>query len=436
MPSRSVGAAVLALQAEKPQGFGWEGRDDVWVMGAICETLVRKAARHPVDLSVTRLPVEKPDEGARRQKCKCLLGGCDFEGTPLSCHCTRYDPALFVPHSLFNRKELARDCRGAARQALRDAEWPASVPEDLREEFVVDTLDTTSVGVSNTFRPRGGQTPGHLVCFRIRPERRDALLSELRRGSRAYVAEVAALDRAEFEANSLLLPHLSQYCNEFREVKAKMLAQEEAEDASRDAFYKDFSGWARDTGMAAFDVDDSEQLTETCSRLGRARVLCRCGHADLWHEKPPAFAGALALVDRKDGLLALPAPSTSTSPTSSGTLAWASRSGTRTLGRAAAMHRSTSVPSVGISQSPSSVMLVAGRLVLQGQQREAAIPEERAIPEEPVIPKERAAADEQLKAHQKQVQPPMSLAAQILQPGGVRSRVRPVVAKVVSEAPT
>lgn len=433
----SSSAAVLALPAEKQQGFGWERREDVWVMGALCESLIRKAALEPLDLSATRCPVEKPDEGARRQRCQCRTSGRDREGAALTCPCARYDPALMVPHSLLDRKEFARDCRGAARRALREAEWPQSVPEDLREEFVVDTLDTTSAGVSNMFCPRGGPTPGHLLCFRIRPERRDALLSALRRGSRAYVAEVAALDRAEFEANSLLLPHLHQYCNELREVKAKMLAHEEAEDASRDAFYKDFSGWARDTGLTAFDVDDRQQLTETCGRLGRARVLCRCGHADLWHEKPPARAGLLALTDRKNGLLALPAPCALTLPTPSGTPALASRSGTRTFGRAAAMHRSTSAPSAGISQSPSSVMLVAGRLVLERQQHEAAIPEERAIPDELVIPKEWAVVEEQPKTPPKQVQLPVSLASQILQPGGVRGRVRPsVLAKAVSEAPT
>jgi len=242
-----------------------------------------------------------------RQKCKA-------SGREHPCFCRHFDPVLMLPLTLFGRLEISGELRGFAYQLAEQAGKLGALGVEA-SDLEVDVQETTTSVAG----------PSHAICFRVRKLRRHLVAEGARSaayrdaaGNEAALA-LARLDRAEFEANMRMLPELLQFCDQCRAVKTHKA--DEAKWAAVKQFDENTEREMRKTGIAegmvslATNPDQwraaSEELESEITRHTlnstpgstrsitagfdkkapwRPLVVCRCGHAEVWHEKPRDLA--------------------------------------------------------------------------------------------------------------------------------------------------
>jgi hypothetical protein len=215
-----------------------------------------------------------------------------------------------LPLTLFGRLEISGELRGFAYQLAEQA-GKLGVLGVEASDLEVDVQETTT--------PIAG--PSHAVCFKVRKLRRHLVAEGARSaayrdaaGHEAALA-LARLDRAEFEANMRMLPELLQFCDQYRAVKTHKV--DEAKWVAVRQFDEEMDREMRKTGIAqgmaslatnpdqwhAASEDLESEITRNTlnSTFGSMRsitagfdsraprrplVVCRCGHAEVWHEKP------------------------------------------------------------------------------------------------------------------------------------------------------
>eukprot|EP00438_Fugacium_kawagutii_P009803 Skav218824 [mRNA] locus=scaffold1140:727296:731563:+ [translate_table: standard] len=109
-----VGSAS-EVKAKCPQKFAWECDDEMWVMGPIGDTLLKKLRDPDAEVrmpsapspswSVT--PSSPSSPSLRRGKC-----------TILGSRCRQYDPVLYVPESMMDGLEVSTDLKQAAKRLI------------------------------------------------------------------------------------------------------------------------------------------------------------------------------------------------------------------------------------------------------------------------------------------------------------------------------
>lgn len=225
---------------------------------------------------------------------------------------------------------------------------------------------------------------GHLVCYRLR--RGDKKLrSSFSEQVDSGVVSKEELSRApltitEYKANEILLPHLLKFCEEYRAVKvgqALEAARIEAETRAREPWRaKGRKGEpqaavtsAGSTGKAWIpsNLGDVSMRKTMPSRfdhayegapspdetLERPKVLCICGHGELWHKPSKQMPRRPRAIEDDRGLACLPCTDRANAPSRALPVDNAGRAtirgGKLMLARAgtAALQHSASAPSVG-----------------------------------------------------------------------------------------
>jgi len=311
-------------EAQKACGKFWleDKRHDRWVMSSMTDRLIEKAKAVQVAREAREEDFRKSSkketkhETVRRQKCMCSIANTYFAGEDSKtrcCPCSKYDPVVTVPNSLFNKTEAAIDLEAAGKRLIvealqeNDGLWD-DVDPIIMKNFVVQMDKYTP--------PIFAATPGQVVTYKIRPLARAAYVEQAMH--RSEVGALVTLDRVEFELNMYLLPQLLKWCEEFcatkrgllREAKRTVEIQQEQlpdylkvhgpvrqERATQTLLHE--LKWR---GLASHDagikVDASGMVTKSqvgeakpihgihVGHAARPRLVCRCGHAEVWHSAP------------------------------------------------------------------------------------------------------------------------------------------------------
>mmetsp|Transcript_100197 Transcript_100197/g.188831 ORF Transcript_100197/g.188831 Transcript_100197/m.188831 type:complete len:435 (+) Transcript_100197:99-1403(+) len=316
--------------------YGWERNHKVWVMGNICESILKKINDETTAAEEEAKEAAPTHEAYRhlyersRTGCKapCWLNGGG------RCECKMYDPQLLLPLSLMNKLEVALDVETAARSLLEQADaflFGNTDSEDpiKASDFQVNVEEINKPerdGRSKTttgFRPGSagpgamrasmfgaaaaaekdmfatapeGSTPAsafngmpaHLICYKMRSHKRGGNQTRQERSANNV------LDKIEAEVNDKLLPHLLRFCEEYRAVKVGQMkeARKEEEAKKRGGGPKEIlpkmataTEWM--VFKPAFFVNREAKPDNRPPELivEQPRVSCRCGHADLWHQR-------------------------------------------------------------------------------------------------------------------------------------------------------
>lgn len=223
--------------------YTWEDEDDLYVMGPVGEKLLSQIMAKKLPDAPTPQPPQEPPVGTlgltRRQRCEMRIPG----STSAACCCKRYDPILEVPIELFDKLELTRDFRLAARRIVEELDLPEFCPGIQRTDFEFIIEDHTIPGARSALAPLGC-TSLRWASEKAEVEKRlavDGRVAEvktqghhtahfrLRRQKRHFAAEKAgwhfkggalsALDGVDYEVNVILLPELLRWCEEYRGTK-------------------------------------------------------------------------------------------------------------------------------------------------------------------------------------------------------------------------
>lgn len=317
--------------------FGWEKNHKVWVMGDICGNILqqmddtgfglRSEGSSPLNRTISQGLAR--DFVRSRSYCQApawLNGGC-------KCECKQYDPQLVLPLSMINKLEIAMDVETAARSLLEQADNFLFTPatgfeehEPLRSsDFIVHVEEiakpppevmrerrasTAQGGRRASMRPSvigvgGPQSQsapsgpsaaffdgmaGHLVCFQLRSGKHNSGKTRQERSENARNEVLVA------EVNEKLLPHLLRFCEEYRAVKVGQLVEARREEegdrsptgASKKAWIAPKctrnSIWIEKPWFVR-EEEEKKAATHPDVAIERPRMLCRCGHADLWHHR-------------------------------------------------------------------------------------------------------------------------------------------------------
>mmetsp|Transcript_107424 Transcript_107424/g.213284 ORF Transcript_107424/g.213284 Transcript_107424/m.213284 type:complete len:384 (-) Transcript_107424:13-1164(-) len=312
--------------AESVHVWDKEETDDLWVHGALGNALLSKASpKHHAEGSPSSwaVPTSHASVGTSMEHLDASTHTipwhqkCKASSKEHQCFCRRFDPVLMLPLTLFGRLEISSELRSFAYQLAELAGKTGALGMEA-SDLEVDVQETTT--------PVAG--PSHAICFRVRKLRRHLVAEGARSGAYRDAAgheaalALARLDRAEFEANMRMLPELLQFCNQYRAVKTHNV--DEAKWAAVRRFDAEIDREMRKTGIAegmaslatnpeqwrAASEDLESELTRHTfsSTFGctqtitagfekraprRPLIVCRCGHAEMWHERPfdPASIG-------------------------------------------------------------------------------------------------------------------------------------------------
>lgn len=260
-------------------------------MGSIGESLLEKLKNSVLikEEAATKSasPATTPTSTGCANRGKCMQLGRSSRG---------FDPLLIVPFSLFGQLEFSLEFLRVARELLiKEVKWPSSITTPA--DFLVQVQETSEV--SSAMQAAFKDTPGHLVTYRIRPQKRQAMESERGASSRAL------LDNAEYEVNKLVLPRLLRYAEEYRAVKKgqareALLAKEAEEKAAEEA--REIAEMERQEARSggahwtAKHEDTTNQVygpsrlpsQQKCTPaiIGAPRIIGRNGYGEVWHRKP------------------------------------------------------------------------------------------------------------------------------------------------------
>lgn len=260
-----------------PDKFAWDGKESYWVMGALTSNVLKDMMDSdpiPVRSSPSTIPrsVEtRHIATSRRRRC----------GFKEGCICRRLDPMVFLPEALLDDIEFTSVLLPMATNILDTCEGLA--PEDAHQLM----LHTEESGPSaSKFREMAA---GRMVYYMVRPEHRAAAVEEAGRFREA--SAMARLDAFQYDANMVLLPELLKFSAEYRAVKLALFAESSREDNElRDRVY---AGGTPSPALVALMHERGEGKTypsasELVAKEAQSlpKLLCRCGHAEVWHEKP------------------------------------------------------------------------------------------------------------------------------------------------------
>jgi len=268
----------------------WESDDKVWVMGLLGDD-VMEGVDH-LDAIQSRKQEENRKLALSRTSPKTLLRkktkgaempeiprryNCSGVGKGGRCSCAFHSPVVMIPLSLASRLDMTIDVPNAGHRLLSAAEgWGVGAsPED----FQVDSEE----------RPAFNGGHCHLARFTLKPEKRAAI--EEREGLRADTT----IERLEHDANVTLLPELLHWCEEYRSIKVQYAVEQF--NATREfASYwdnerADLAGMPTQHWIQRPASYAEANAPTPVPNIGRARELCRCGHADVWHQSTPPVSG-------------------------------------------------------------------------------------------------------------------------------------------------
>ncbi|CAE7481290.1 rha-1 [Symbiodinium sp. CCMP2456] len=296
---------VLCVWEAKKHQFPWETNDGMFVMGPIGDMLLKKLKEKDVTptadprsystKSFCSTPVS-PSTALRRGKCK-IAGS----------RCKRYNPRLFIPQSLMDGLEIANELKSAANKLLEEAadEVPYGIEESGegeatgRREILPGIAPHDLAFELEEPIPNGAPVftkPGRIARFRIKEERWNREI--LTAGTESVKGVLKRLSASEFACNMQLLGELREWCDGYRAIKAKRMAQKAfqfAEDRelalqrrSRSAKRSDQPelverGQLRAKKLGELAAKDVEHTIDS------ALEICHCGYQEIWHEGPVSF---------------------------------------------------------------------------------------------------------------------------------------------------
>jgi hypothetical protein len=174
-----------------------------------------------------------------------------------------------------------------------------------------------------------GVNGGHFVCYRLKVGEEHLRASFAEQDESGVISHEASSQKpvsiTEYEANEMLLPRLLRFSEEYRAVKVGQLeegrrAKEEADaraPSKSKARLGRFPG-AASTGQSWRPKPSSPEkvMNKTApgsfalspvvpngsaesydDRIEKPRLICRCGHGDIWHTQPKKSRDPLALTD-------------------------------------------------------------------------------------------------------------------------------------------
>lgn len=291
-----------AVKAKTHQ-FPWETNDGMFVMGPVGDMLLKKLKEKDVTptadprsystKSFCSTPVS-PSTALRRGKCK-IAGS----------RCKRYNPRLFIPQSLMDGLEIANELKSAANKLLEAAadEVPYGIEETGegevtgRREILPGIAPHDLAFELEEPIPNGAPVftkPGRIARFRIKEERWNREMLTAGDGVKGVLKRLSA---SEFACNMQLLGELREWCDGYRAIKAKRLAEKAfhlAEDRElalqrrRSAKRSDQPelverGQLRAKKLGELAAKDVEHTIDS------ALEICHCGYQEIWHEGPVSF---------------------------------------------------------------------------------------------------------------------------------------------------
>eukprot|EP00439_Symbiodinium_sp_Y106_P052309 s781_g7.t1 len=290
-----------AVKAKKHQ-FPWEANDGMFVMGPIGDMLLKKLKEKDVTptadprsystKSFCSTPVS-PSTALRRGKCK-IAGS----------RCKRYNPRLFIPQSLMDGLEIANELKSAANKLLEEAadEVPYGIEETGEEEATGRREILPGIAPHDLAfeleepMPNGAPVftqPGRIARFRIKEERWNREI--VTAGTESVKGVLKRLSASEFACNMQLLGELREWCDGYRAIKAKRMAQKAfqlAEDRELALQRRTWSqnqpelverGQLRAKKLGELAAKDVEHTIDS------ALEICHCGYQEIWHEGPVSF---------------------------------------------------------------------------------------------------------------------------------------------------
>mmetsp|Transcript_63538 Transcript_63538/g.160313 ORF Transcript_63538/g.160313 Transcript_63538/m.160313 type:complete len:457 (+) Transcript_63538:102-1472(+) len=272
--------------------FVWENDDGTWVNGTLADRYLRNLMLHG-EPETTAMRVARPmsptdiaRSSARRGRCQVGHGSESACG----CLCPGYDPVIAVPLSLVDKIELNNDVRPIANQIVSEANIGASLRRAglERDDIVLEAFEK--------------QYPRLPLCHRVRFRAREEKRLWLRESAGLYLADSVEeqVEKSEFELNVKMLPDLRKWLERYRSVKLTRLgdaARQFAKDCNLDAerlqdSMQDSPGRQDSSSGPKFIDPDVAVAKAYIAGPARPVMLCRCGHAEVFHEKPQDRLGS------------------------------------------------------------------------------------------------------------------------------------------------
>lgn len=299
-------AALAADKAEvekkkkqhKAKSHVWEADDGYWVNGTIADAYLRKMKADGEPQTTAERMAASPTTGELERAMPrrgCCTVDCGSIAHSTGCMCPAFSPVLNVPLNLVDKIELNNDVRPTAKLLLAEANVGAA----LRRAG----LSRGDIMLEAVYKP---QKPAlHRVRFAVREDKRLALFES---GGDACEAGVERrLERTEYEVNMVMLPHLKDWCNKYRYMKITR-RNEKARQTALDELLDMENGGKGDGVDDTSDGDEEAQALKEAKKTeahvkkhhnrvkathpDRVLVICRCGHSEVWHQKPEAEQAA------------------------------------------------------------------------------------------------------------------------------------------------
>mmetsp|Transcript_107423 Transcript_107423/g.213281 ORF Transcript_107423/g.213281 Transcript_107423/m.213281 type:complete len:358 (-) Transcript_107423:13-1086(-) len=286
--------------AESVHVWDKEETDDLWVHGALGNALLSKASpKHHAEGSPSSwaVPTSHASVGTSMEHLDASTHTipwhqkCKASSKEHQCFCRRFDPVLMLPLTLFGRLEISSELRSFAYQLAELAGKTGALGMEA-SDLEVDVQETTT--------PVAG--PSHAICFRVRKLRRHLVAEGARSGAYRDAAgheaalALARLDRAEFEAKWAAVRRFDAEID--REMRKTGIAEGMASLATNPEQWRAASEdleseLTRHTFSSTFGCTQTITAGFEKRAPRRPLIVCRCGHAEMWHERPfdPASIG-------------------------------------------------------------------------------------------------------------------------------------------------
>jgi len=309
----------------------------VWVMGQIGTDLLDKIDSVPssptaVAGATSASPKVSRAASGPTEQCRLECQSAGWMNGGDACSCDYYDPHLLLPLTSFSKIEMARDIQVAARQMLNECDIKDENNRAVRgQDFVVviEDLPRPSNAPGSPKKRMPGMPyagndglptlGGSTLCCRMK--RGQHLRSSVAEADESGIVTRESLSKArlsstEYIANQILLPQLHKFCDQYRAVKLARTLDADRDEAEKrkkqpwkakgrkiDTLGRPGSPQA-ETGLNRVSppspnvksptnyatpphldqpADNAHSLADI---LERPHILCRCGHAELWHRRP------------------------------------------------------------------------------------------------------------------------------------------------------
>lgn len=183
--------------------------------------------------------IEVPPQ-IRRQACRHIH---DVDGES-RCSCTKYDPCLWLPSSLFNDLTFVLDAKPFAQGLLNQADIPFCKSSDFY--LYIRPLTSSSLGT------------GRFVSYRLRETVKHQWAAE-----KMTMGKVPRPEKLEYDLNCVLLPLMLRFGEEYCAVKKNLDSKQELDQLHK------YLG----------------NTPKKPKQPERPKILCSCGHGSVWHSE-------------------------------------------------------------------------------------------------------------------------------------------------------